>query len=232
MKAWLPQHLPYAKASRLTAPTVALSPPAVLALGFAALIILGALLLLLPIATTAPLSLLQALFTATSAVTVTGLVLVDTGTHFTVFGQVVIAMLIQAGGLGFMTFAVVAVVSLGAKIGLVQQKIAQEAMNQTSLAQVAQTAKAVLLYSLVIELIGVVLLTLVWFSELGFASALNWQESFGKCGALSGRICGAVHRGHSRPCAENPGSTGKGNGSVPSRRTTGILGSRLRFARE
>ena len=172
MKAWLPQHLPYAKASRLTAPTLALSPPAVLALGFAALIILGALLLLLPIATTAPLSLLQALFTATSAVTVTGLVLVDTGTHFTVFGQVVIAMLIQAGGLGFMTFAVVAVVSLGAKIGLAQQKIAQEAMNQTSLAQVAQTAKAVLLYSLVIELIGVVLLTLVWFSELGFASAL------------------------------------------------------------
>ncbi|MBU2115275.1 MAG: TrkH family potassium uptake protein [Gammaproteobacteria bacterium] len=172
MKAWLPQHLPYVKASRLTAPTLALSPPAVLALGFAALIILGALLLLLPIATTAPLSLLQALFTATSAVTVTGLVVVDTGSHFTVFGQVVIAMLIQAGGLGFMTFAVVAVVSLGAKIGLAQQKIAQEAMNQTSLAQVAQTAKAVLLYSLVIELIGVVLLTLVWFSELGFATAL------------------------------------------------------------
>ena len=171
MKAWLPQHLPYKRVKPLSSRTLKLSPPAVLALGFVALIILGALLLLLPIATTAPLSLLQALFTATSAVTVTGLVVVDTGSHFTVFGQVIIAMLIQAGGLGFMTFAVVAVVSLGAKIGLAQQKIAQEAMNQTSLAQVAQTAKAVLLYSLVIELIGVMLLTLVWYRELGLPTA-------------------------------------------------------------
>lgn len=172
MKTWLPQYLPYKRLKPLSSRTLKLSPPAVLALGFVALIVLGALLLLLPIATTAPLSVLQALFTATSAVTVTGLVVVDTGSHFTVFGQVIIAMLIQAGGLGFMTFAVVAAISLGAKIGLTQQKVAQEAMNQTSLAHVVNTAKAVLLYSLVIELIGVVLLTLVWQQELGIANAL------------------------------------------------------------
>ena len=177
MKNWLPQYLPYIRRRPLSSRTLSLSPPAVLALGFAGLIVLGALLLSLPAATTAPLNLLQALFTATSAVTVTGLVVVDTGTHFTLFGQLVIAALIQAGGLGFMTFAVVAVISLGAKIGLTQQKIAQEAMSQTSLAQVVQIAKAVLLYSVVIELAGILLLTLTWYSELGLATA-SWHAVF------------------------------------------------------
>lgn len=172
MKNWLPQQLPYVRLPSGKVSRVSLSPPAVLALGFLALILLGTLLLLLPVATTQPINLLQALFTATSAVTVTGLVVVDTGSQFSHFGQIVIALLIQAGGLGFMTFAVVAAISLGAKIGLSQQKIAQEALGQTSLDQVATIAKAVLLYALLIELIGVLLLTLTWWSELGFVTAL------------------------------------------------------------
>lgn len=172
MKNWLPENLPYVRLPTAKVSRLSLSPPAVLAFGFLGLILLGTLLLLLPFATTAPITLLQALFTATSAVTVTGLVVLDTGSQFSQFGQVVIALLIQAGGLGFMTFAVVAAISLGAKIGLSQQKIAQEALGQTSLAQVTTIAKAVLLYALVIELIGIVLLTLTWWSELGFASAL------------------------------------------------------------
>lgn len=165
-------HLPYVRLPSGKVSRVSLSPPAVLALGFLALILLGTLLLLLPVATTQPINLLQALFTATSAVTVTGLVVVDTGSQFSHFGQIVIALLIQAGGLGFMTFAVVAAISLGAKIGLSQQKIAQEALGQTSLDQVTTIAKAVLLYALLIELIGVILLTLTWWSELGFVTAL------------------------------------------------------------
>lgn len=172
MKNWLPENLPYLRLPATKVSRLSLSPPAVLAFGFLGLILLGTLLLLLPFATTAPITLLQALFTATSAVTVTGLVVLDTGSQFSQFGQVVIALLIQAGGLGFMTFAVVAAISLGAKIGLSQQKIAQEALGQTSLAQVTTIAKAVLLYALVIELVGIVLLTLTWWSELGFASAL------------------------------------------------------------
>ena len=172
MKNWLPENLPYVRLPTAKVSRISLSPPAVLALGFLALILLGTLLLLLPFATTSPITLLQALFTATSAVTVTGLVVVDTGSQFSHFGQIVIALLIQAGGLGFMTFAVVAAISLGAKIGLSQQKIAQEALGQTSLAQVTTIAKAVLLYALVIELIGILLLTLTWCSELGFTSAL------------------------------------------------------------
>lgn len=172
MKNWLPENLPYVRLPTAKVSRISLSPPVVLALGFLGLILLGSLLLLLPFATTVPITLLQALFTATSAVTVTGLVVVDTGSQFSQFGQVVIALLIQAGGLGFMTFAVVAAISLGAKIGLSQQKIAQEALGQTSLAQVTTIAKAVLLYALVIELIGILLLTLTWWSELGFANAL------------------------------------------------------------
>lgn len=172
MKNWLPENLPYIRLPATKVSRLSLTPPAVLAFGFLGLILLGTLLLLLPFATTAPITLLQALFTATSAVTVTGLVVLDTGSQFSQFGQVVVALLIQAGGLGFMTFAVVAAISLGAKIGLSQQKIAQEALGQTSLAQVTTIAKAVLLYALVIELVGMVLLTLTWWSELGFASAL------------------------------------------------------------
>lgn len=76
---------------------------------------LGTVLLKLPIATTEPITWIQSLFTATSAITVTGLVVVDTGTAFTPFGQVVIAFLIQCGGLGLMTFAIVTLLALGGK---------------------------------------------------------------------------------------------------------------------
>ncbi|EKE83445.1 TrkH family potassium uptake protein [Idiomarina xiamenensis] len=147
------------------------SPPIVLAGGFACLILLGTLLLKLPFATVTPIDWLQALFTATSAVTVTGLVVVDTGTQFTHAGQVIIAMLIQAGGLGFMTFAVVAALSLAGRLGVRGQVMAQEAFNQTSLAQVGRIAKGVLLFAFTIELIGFVLLTLVWWPEQGLGQA-------------------------------------------------------------
>lgn len=84
-----------------------MTPPRVLVIGFALLILLGALLLILPIATQdgLGLSILNAVFTSTSAVCVAGLVVEDTGTTFSFFGQGVILVLIQVGGLGFMTFA-------------------------------------------------------------------------------------------------------------------------------
>ncbi|HPQ95300.1 MAG: TrkH family potassium uptake protein [Thiothrix sp.] len=153
------------------------NPPALLTLGFVLLIVIGAALLKLPFASHATTTWLDALFTATSAVTVTGLVVVDTGTHYTLFGQVVIALLIQVGGLGFMTFAVVGASMLGTKIGFLQQRVAQEAMNQTSLERVGQTARAVLVYSLSIESVGFVLLLLRWGPELGWLQA-GWEALF------------------------------------------------------
>src|SRR5690606_39637650 len=97
------------------------SPPAVLAGGFGLLILLGAVLLCLPWATREPITLFQALFTATSSVTVTGLSVVDVSTQFTPFGYGVIAMLVQFGGLGFVTFALVAAAKLGKKLSMQHQ---------------------------------------------------------------------------------------------------------------
>ncbi|MDQ0341062.1 Trk-type K+ transport system membrane component [Caldalkalibacillus uzonensis] len=86
-----------------------LSPQQTMILGFAAVILIGTVLLALPIssATSQSIGWLDALFTATSAVCVTGLVVLDTGSDFSVFGQLVIMLLIQVGGLGFMTFGVI-----------------------------------------------------------------------------------------------------------------------------
>lgn len=153
------------------------APPIVLSLGFLLLIIAGMFLLKLPVATHSPLSWLDSLFTATSAVTVTGLVVADTGTDFTLFGQVVIAILIQLGGLGLMTFAVATLIALGGKIGFFQQTVAKEAFNQTDTSTLIRTAKAVIFFALVVETIGISILTVYWSSEMGWLSSL-WHAFF------------------------------------------------------
>ena len=149
------------------------SPPVILSGGFACLILLGTLLLKIPGATEQPITWLESLFTATSAVTVTGLVVVDTGATYSVFGLTVLAVLIQAGGLGFMTFAVLAAMSLGGHVGLQHQLMAKEAMHQTSLANIGRTAKAVVSLALTVEAVAVVGLTLTWWGDKGFVDALS-----------------------------------------------------------
>ncbi|OOE52541.1 TrkH family potassium uptake protein [Salinivibrio kushneri] len=148
------------------------APPLILSGSFALLILLGTCLLKLPFATTAPISWIQSLFTATSAVTVTGLVVVDTGTQFTMFGQTVIALLIQCGGLGLMTFAIVTLIALGGRIGFLQRTVAREAFNQTDASTLTSTAKSVLVFALLVEVIGMAILTLRWQGELGWSDSL------------------------------------------------------------
>lgn len=147
------------------------APPLILSGSFALLIIIGACLLKLPFATVDSITWVQSIFTATSAVTVTGLVVVDTGTAFTLFGQTVIALLIQCGGLGLMTFAIVTLIALGGKIGFMQKTIAREAFNQTDTETLVSTAKSVLIFSLIVETVGFVILSAYWSGELG------WQKS-------------------------------------------------------
>src|SRR5690606_4340170 len=113
--------------------TINLSPPSIIALGFLGLIVIGSLLLMLPISHHGEVTWFQAVFTATSAVTITGLSVVNVGEAYTVFGKVVIMILLQCGGLGFMTFAILAAMSLAPKMGLRQQVMAQESIGQTSL---------------------------------------------------------------------------------------------------
>ncbi|WP_125778747.1 TrkH family potassium uptake protein [Pseudoalteromonas rubra] len=151
---------------------IAGAPPLILCASFLLLILVGTCLLKLPIAVHEPITWIQSLFTATSAVTVTGLVVVDTGTQFTLFGQVVIALLIQCGGLGLMTFAIVTLIALGGKIGFLQRTVAREAFNQTDSSTLVSTAKSVLLFALVVELLGMLILSWHWHSELGWKTSL------------------------------------------------------------
>lgn len=145
-----------------------LAPPQILVLGFAAVILIGTLLLMLPVSAASghPLSFMDALFTATSAACVTGLAVVDTGTHLSGFGQAVILVLIQIGGLGFMTMATLFALVFRRRISLRDRLILQEAMNQSSMEGIVRLIRKVLLYSLVIEAAGAVLLSARWAFDM------------------------------------------------------------------
>ncbi|MFE8071008.1 TrkH family potassium uptake protein [Marinobacteraceae bacterium S3BR75-40.1] len=150
------------------------SPPTILAGGFLFLILLGTLLLKLPICLQQPVGWQEALFTATSAVTVTGLVTVDVGGHFTLWGELVLMLLIQAGGLGLMTFSVVTLLMLGHRISLRHELVAREAINQTSLSSVKKTSMAVLRMALTLEAVGFVLLAIFWIPDMGWSKGSWW----------------------------------------------------------
>ncbi|MEZ5716015.1 MAG: TrkH family potassium uptake protein [Paracoccaceae bacterium] len=154
-----------------------LPPPAVLVLLYAALIALGAVLLLLPIAHHVPVTPMQALFTAVSAVTVTGLSLIDTGSEFTLFGQVVIAGLIQLGGLGLMSFAVLILSALGIRIALPERHILREDLNQTSISNLLSLVRVLLLFSLLAEALGTLILAFAFVPDRGWAEGL-WFALF------------------------------------------------------
>lgn len=153
-----------------------MDPPKTLVAGFAFIIFIGTLLLTLPVATTdgQGLPLLNALFTATSATCVTGLVVVDTGSTFTVFGQLVILFLIQVGGLGFMTFAIFFSVLLGKRISLKERLLLQEALNNLSIAGIVRLAKRILIFTVVIEFIGAVLLTIRFAFDMPLSKAVYY----------------------------------------------------------
>ncbi|MGW9126781.1 TrkH family potassium uptake protein [Paenibacillus chitinolyticus] len=152
------------------------TPPQILVLGFALIILIGSGLLMLPVSSTdgLPLPFIDALFTATSATCVTGLVVVDTGTHFTTFGQMVIISLIQIGGLGFMSMATLFAFILRKKISLRERLLLQEALNQGSMEGIVRLFRKVLIYSLTIEGVAAVLFTARWSVDLGFPKGLYY----------------------------------------------------------
>lgn len=151
-----------------------LDPPKTLVLGFAFIILLGALFLTFPVSTTdgQGLSFLNALFTATSATCVTGLVVVDTGTTFTLFGQIVILTLIQVGGLGFMTVATLFAFLVGKRISLKERILLQESLNNISMEGVVRLAKRILIFTAVIEGIGAILLSIRFSFDFPIGKAI------------------------------------------------------------
>ena len=155
------------------------TPAQVLVLGFALLILTGGGILTLPIsgATGQPVHFVDALFTSTSAVCVTGLVVVDTGTRYSIFGQVIIMLLIQIGGLGFMTMATLFALIMRKRIFLRERLIMQEAYNQLTVEGVVKLARRVLLITVLIEGAGAVILGLRWSAEYGLARGF-WYGLF------------------------------------------------------
>ena len=155
---------------------IQLSATQVIAIGFAAIILLGAGLLSLPAASRSGVScgFFPALFTATSATCVTGLVLFDTYTQWSVFGQVVIITLIEIGGLGFMSAASTFVFLLRRKVGLRQKMVIAQAFNLNDMDGVVKIQKLVLTGSLSIQGIGALILFLRFWPRFGFGRALAW----------------------------------------------------------
>lgn len=144
-------------------------------LGFAAVILLGTLLLLLPVSVRADasVSFIDALFTSTSAVCVTGLIAIDTYDHFTPFGQGVVAFLIQIGGLGVTSVGVGLILAVGKRVGIKGRILAQEGLNVNGVKGIVRLVKSVLLMTLCFELAGAVLSFLVFVRDYPLPRAIG-----------------------------------------------------------
>lgn len=151
----------------------------IISLGFMGVILLGSFLLTLPMATQngegAPFG--DALFTATSAVCVTGLIIYDTASYWSVFGQGVILMLIQIGGMGVVTVAVAIATISGRKIGLMQRSVMQEAISAHQVGGIVRMTKFILKTSILIEVIGAALLSTVFCRDFGLKKGI-WYGVF------------------------------------------------------
>ncbi len=151
------------------------SPGRLIALGFALVILVGALILMLPVSVNdgAEVSFINALFTSTSAVCVTGLIAIDTAEHFTVFGRTVVALLIQIGGLGVTAVGVAFILAAGKRGGIRGRLLVKEAMNLSSFKGVVRLVKAVLLMTLCFEGAGVILSFIVFVQDFPPLDALG-----------------------------------------------------------
>lgn len=154
-----------------------LSPTQIIAITFAAIILLGTILLSLPVSARSgeSVGVLSALFTATSATCVTGLTVGDTWTLWSGFGQIVILALIEVGGLGFMSMASLVIFALRKKIGLRQRMVIAQALSVNEMESVVRLQKWVLLGSLTIQLTGAMILFARFVPRYGWELAVKWS---------------------------------------------------------
>ena len=156
---------------------IKIKPVQVLALGFLAVLLIGTGMLMLPISTATgeKTSFIDALFTSTSAVCVTGLTTVDTAGHWSYFGKTVIIFLIQIGGLGFMSFATLFALILGKRVSLKERLILQEAVNATYISGIVKLVKYILSFTFAIEGIGAIILSTQFIPEHGFLKGIYFS---------------------------------------------------------
>lgn len=154
------------------------SPIRIVVLSFLMVILTGTMLLHLPIATKdGSISFIDALFTATSATCVTGLIVFDTYSKFTVFGQAVILAMIQIGGLGLVTFTTFFSIIVGKKLGFKTLKVASNSSSIDNVAEIASMMKTILIVAFTCEFIGFLCLSLVMVPKYGIAQGL-WISLF------------------------------------------------------
>ncbi|PIQ63272.1 MAG: potassium transporter TrkH [Bacteroidetes bacterium CG12_big_fil_rev_8_21_14_0_65_60_17] len=155
------------------------SPFALVTMSFAGLIVVGTLgLMVLPgLYTGHGLSWLDAFFTATSAVCVTGLIVVDTATYFTTAGQVYLLVLIQLGGIGIVTLATAVMSTIGARLSLSVEDLARDTANASTHVDYRRLVRVVVAATIALELVGAVLLWALWVPEFGWTGAI-WPAVF------------------------------------------------------
>ncbi|MCI7742458.1 MAG: Trk family potassium uptake protein [Clostridiales bacterium] len=184
-----------------------LSPSRIIPLSFFAMILLGTLLLMLPFATRdgRGADLETALFTATSASCVTGLVLQDTAQYWTLFGQIVILCLIQVGGMGIVTMAVIISIFSGRKIGLKERWVMQESISAPQVGGIVRMTGMILKVTLAVELAGAALLAPSFCSALNGGKGL-WYALFHSISAFCN--AGFDLMGVREPCSSLTAFTG------------------------
>ena len=161
-------------------------PGRLIAAGFALVILMGSLLLMLPICVRPgqTVRFIDALFTSTSAVCVTGLIAIDTADHFTPIGQAVVAMLIQVGGLGVTSVGAGLIIAAGKRVGIRSRLLVKEALNIDSYKGIVKLVKSVLTLTLVFELAGAALSFLVFSRDYPPLHAL-WISIFHSIAAFN-----------------------------------------------
>jgi trk system potassium uptake protein len=149
-----------------------LDPTQIVIASFAFVITLGTILLSLPFATASGerMALVDAFFTAVSATCVTGLVVVDTGTYFSTFGQLVILFCIQVGGLGLMAFTTIFVVALGNRVAIADRLAIQQSFHHSPISNIKRLVKYIVSVTLLVETVGAIILTVHWTIQQRFAT--------------------------------------------------------------
>lgn len=137
-----------------------ITPTQIIVLGFLIPILVGSLLLMLPISNVRPIKYIDAMFTSVTATTTTGLTTVTLSEQFSLFGQIVIMILMQIGGLGFMVYVSVILMILGKKISLKERILISQSLNQRSLKGMVKFAKIVFIHTIVFELIGALIMSI------------------------------------------------------------------------
>lgn len=151
-----------------------ITPAQTLLMGFILMIIAGTILLSLPIASSknVPQPFIDALFTSTSAVATTGLIVVDTGSFYSLFGQMVLLVLIQIGGLGYMIFIALIILGLGGRMSFSNRILLSESLARPTSIDMKKFVKIVVVFTFVIEAIGAILLSLYWMNYFPTTKAI------------------------------------------------------------